>query len=332
MSSRFSYTWRSVAAVLAVLAFFEFTIRIFGLSRWRNVRKLPDMGWVVAGGETVRWGSEGFGVTHFVADGEVATPYSGGPNVVVMGDSHTEAFQVNDDVKYVSVAETLLREQGFAVDLRNFGRSGASMADYVWITRVLRERFHPVAMVLELDEYDFDAHAFDATQTNAFVVRSPGVIELVHNGRAPRLPRTMSLGERVSRTFAIVEHVGDRISRFQRRSARESGKKLQLETAVSVTLQAEKLREAAGGVPVILLRLPYSPYLPSALGRETFDALLQTLPWRFIDPSKAFLASRERGRDPRTFFNTPPGGGHLNAEGHSIIGRMLADELAKLLR
>lgn len=254
----------------------------------------------------------------------------------MLGDSHTEALQVNDDIKFVSVAETLLHSRGVPADLRNFGRSGTSMADYVWLAPILRRRFQPAAIVIEIDEYDFDFRAFDPKAPNHFVVRSPETIELIHASGAAAQAELLPLVTRwftgLTRVFTLLEYAQYRFNLPRNRAADAEVARLPgLDPVLSVRLQAELLREAAGGTPVILLRLPYSPY-PSAIGNPLFTALRQVLPWPFLDPSGAFQKSREQGRDPRTFYNTSLGGGHLNATGHAIVARMLADELDKLLQ
>ena len=78
-------------------------------------------------GTIVRWGKEGFGTTRYSGDGEIATPFDEGMEVPVLGDSHTEAWQVDDRDKYVSIAETLLWQRHLRVNLRNLGLGGLSL-------------------------------------------------------------------------------------------------------------------------------------------------------------------------------------------------------------
>jgi len=283
----------------------------------------PLLGRVVAGGSVVRWGAEGWGTTHYIANGEIATPHSGGPGVLVLGDSHTEAFQVDDERKFVSVAERWLWQRGRRVDLRNFGRSGGSMADYVWLTRQLRENLRPVAFVIQLEDGDFGPLAFDASRPNHFVMRPDGQLELAH-ASAPAEPpaRTPTL-----KMLAYAEE------RFQSDRKPASAAAV-LSARASVPLQVQLLREAAANVPVILLRLPYSPYAPTGSDAASgdFATLCRLLAWPCIDPAAEFLASRRRGHDPRTFLNERPLEAHLNRDGHAIVVQLLADEIERVLR
>lgn len=330
-----SYLGKAAGAVVLVLLSFELTVRLFALSHDRQEVADPDFGRVGAAGSTVRWGSEGRGTTHYVADGEIATPHSGGPNVLVFGDSHTEALQVDDHEKFVSVAERLLWQRGLRLDLRNFARTGASMADYVWLTRRFRERFQPTAIVIQLDEHDFDWHAFDPSRANHFVLRPDGRIEVSHFSDSSLPAQQPTTDQGIYRQFKMLGYARYRIRLlFNKPATAPPAPPSGLSTTDSVTMQAELLREAAGSVPVILLRLPYSPYSSTRkdLALETFTALRRALPWPYIDPSGEFVESRRLGRDPRTFFNEVPAGAHLNADGHAIVGALLAAEIERALR
>jgi len=69
--------------------------------------------------------------------------------VVVIGDSHTEALQVDDAAKFVSVAETELRRRWQLIDLDNLGFSGR-IADYIRLGPAVMSRYRPVAVVIQL--------------------------------------------------------------------------------------------------------------------------------------------------------------------------------------
>src|ERR1700692_1251831 len=74
---------------------------------------------------------EGFGVSHWDANGIRRSPHSCSncARVLVIGDSYTEALQVNDGQTYAAVAETILAGPK-PVRLLNAGVASASPADY----------------------------------------------------------------------------------------------------------------------------------------------------------------------------------------------------------
>jgi hypothetical protein len=90
-------------------------------------------------------GTEGFGVTCYFANSEIGTPYRGpeGESIVVLGDSYTEATQVSNAEKYVSVTETMLRERGYNVDLHNLGDSNRALADFVYLAPAVNQTYAP---------------------------------------------------------------------------------------------------------------------------------------------------------------------------------------------
>ena len=130
----------------------------------------------------ILWGREGYGVTWYDRWGALQTPYHDDKkdnNVIVLGDSQTECLQVFDDLKFVSVAETLLRHDGRDADLHNLGRSGLAMADYVSWIPAYRAIFQPRVIVVQLTTLDF-TESFNEGQFNQFVLGEDQSLDLVH--------------------------------------------------------------------------------------------------------------------------------------------------------
>jgi hypothetical protein len=329
----FVYIVQALASVGVVLVLFEGAAAFLALNRV-CLDEQPDdaYGWVVPAGVRVRWGSEGFGRTLYIADGEVATPHDEGIEVVVLGDSHTEAWQVDDQYKYVWVAETLLWQRGRRVNLRNLGRSGASFADYVYVVRQWRRRDPPPrAFVIQADEEDFDWHAFDPEQVNSFAWTPAGGLRLVHR-TVPLTESRFPWWQRLS----LVALATDRWTILRKNALPARGHQVEnvgeTERARTVTLEAQMLLEAANGVSVIFLRTSYRPYVspPHSPAVVTFDALRKIPSVQVIDPAPQlvdFIQQNHRG--VRTFSNALPEINHYNRDGHAIIGRRLADELER---
>ena len=81
---------------------------MFRLDPERPAINDPVFGWTGPEGMVVRWGSEGWGVNRYAAAGEIETARSGGRPIAVLGDSHAEAFQVNKDDNFASVADVAM--------------------------------------------------------------------------------------------------------------------------------------------------------------------------------------------------------------------------------
>lgn len=130
----------------------------------------------------ILWGKEGYGLTWYDKWGALQTPYHDNKkdnNVIVLGDSQTECLQVSDNLKFVSVAETLLRRDGYNADLHNLGRSGLAVADYVSWMPPYRDIYRPKAVVVQLTAGDF-AESFQVGQFNKFVIRDDQQLDLIH--------------------------------------------------------------------------------------------------------------------------------------------------------
>jgi len=330
------YLVRATLALLAVILLFEGIVRSLGLYRpVMYFQADSNYEWVIPGGTEIVSGLEGLGHTHYVADGEISTPYNDGADVLVFGDSHTEARQVDDKDKFVSIAETILRSRGRRLNLRNLGRSGADFADYVYFVQQARNRVPaPSAIVIQVDEEDFDWHAFDPERVNSFAWAPDDKLTLVH--RSPPTDKwALRWWERIvllyplrERWNLIRERWNPPVPQPKRKVAPEA------EIQKSVAAEAELMDEAAEGIPLLILRTSYLPYVapPHSPAAVTFNTLRKVEPWPVIDPAEDFVRLREQDhRDVRTFWNTLPEQSHLNKYGHAIVGRDLAEGLEDLL-
>jgi lysophospholipase L1-like esterase len=319
----------------AVLLLFEGVVRTLGLYRPSMYFQADtNYEWVIPGGTDIVSGLEGWGHTHYLADGEIATPYKDGAEVLVFGDSHTEGRQVDDDEKFVSVAETILRREGRQVNLRNFGRSGADFADYVYfVQQAVKRGPRPAAIVIQVDEEDFDWHAFDSARVNFFAWDAHGKLTLVHH--SPRADKwTLRWWERIVLLYPLRERwnlLRDQWNPTAPTPRRRPAPEAEIER--SVAAEAELMEQAAEGIPVLIVRTSYIPYVarPHSPPAVTFDTLRKVEPWPIVDPAPEFVRLRERDHiDVRTFWNTLPEQAHLNKYGNAIIGRELAEGLEKL--
>jgi len=90
----------------------------------------PVLGRIPKPGSAVRWTAEGCGTSHWTVHGirRSAPPAADQPNVVVLGDSFTEAMMVDDEDVFTQRAEVALRV-GERVRPGTAGRRGMEECD-----------------------------------------------------------------------------------------------------------------------------------------------------------------------------------------------------------
>jgi lysophospholipase L1-like esterase len=68
--------------------------------------------------------------------------------VAVLGDSYVEAFQVESDRTFLAAAEEALNKKGRNVEFMNFGRSGFTQTEELWILKNEVAQYSPDTVVL----------------------------------------------------------------------------------------------------------------------------------------------------------------------------------------
>ncbi|HKO02926.1 MAG TPA: hypothetical protein VJ032_14605, partial [Thermoanaerobaculia bacterium] len=136
----------AVGSLLAAGAF-ELLLRQLAWSSGFDANGQPSM--------QVRRVEEGSGVLHRDARGVRVTPPIGGAPILAVGDSFTEAAQVNDDDAFTARLQTLL-----GIPVLNAGVAAQSPADYVLRAPQLKRELQPVWTVIQLNEGDLTSDAF----------------------------------------------------------------------------------------------------------------------------------------------------------------------------
>jgi lysophospholipase L1-like esterase len=317
-----------------------------------------DQDWGVhhAGGSTVVWRTEGNGIIHLVADGEEATPYQGGANIVVFGDSHTEAYQVNDNQNFVSLAEARLRDNGILVDLHNLGYSGGSLADYVYWAPHAESKYDPAFVVIQISTQDFSGSGGRegytlSDQGNYFRENVDGTLEIAHQILPNNYNRFHDIIQRKSvllsyayerlnlyrQNFSNVHQAQNITGEMQPLPSNESALDQKL---MNYRAQLTALHTAYQGQRVVMLVLPFYPTISEdqvILEDKEYTLLLeqakQFSDWEVVDPLPAFQALWLKDHKlTRGFNNTVLGSGHLNVDGHALVGKLLADKIVEALR
>lgn len=304
----------------------------------------------------VLWGKEGYAITQYEKWGEIQTPFHDNKkdnNVIVLGDSQTEGLQVGDNLKFTSVAETVVRQDGYNLDFHNLGRSGLAMADYVSWIPAYEPLYYPKVIVVQLTMSDF-IESFHEGQFNHFVVKDDNTIDLVHTydlssgfiQKARRkydfAPQIRELGyQRWDLMWGAIRNTpGENVN--LKADGNVLGKNINPEIFTSglAEQQMNMLIDVSNGTPLIVVLLPYAPYV-SEDGIQMDDPAHEQLKEFFkryypeitvVDPLPEFQKLVSMGHLPRGFINSSPGEGHLNKYGHEIVGRLLAKAIEQVLK
>ena len=89
---------------------------------------------------------EGVATSHFSDAGARLTgntPIQSGNTAIILGDSYVVAEQVEDDQTMGAGLERLARENGVPLDVRQYGWSGASPAQYLYVAPSIRGHWKP---------------------------------------------------------------------------------------------------------------------------------------------------------------------------------------------
>jgi len=287
-------------------------------------------GMVQASGTSSLLTDEGFAITHYRELGEVSSPYDSGENIIVLGDSRTEARQVPDNQKYVSVAETILRQRGQPVNLRNFGRSALAVADYVTHIPKYRALYSPRLFVVQLTLADLSG-SFSRSRSNYFILTEGQQLQLEHKQDVSG-PLKVSPNRIFNPNLLLVNYAVQRFDLLFEKNVADGEASTDLADAV-IQQQIDMILQAAGDVPVIFVLIPMEPTISGGgllQSKERFQHFVQlvrdTPGARVVDTLPAFQQLAREGHFPVGFFNSPdPDRGHLNRYGHQAVGELLAE-------
>jgi hypothetical protein len=342
-----------------LLLILEVFVRSF-IIRYPHFHLVPDLGVVPVDNTVSIWGVEGFGITHYLSNGEIVTPRnSGKTSVVVLGDSYTEGLQVNDDQKYVSVAENILSGRGVDVNLHNFGASGRCFADYVYIAPFVQRTYAPEIVVLQVTETDF-TESLDISRQNYFTA-TDSAVELVHNkdyymfnldlrnmlyssglGSLANFKLTPLIKEqrqRLAMSAAGQAKASEPGTGSENSGDQPSASQKKLDAAL-VRMEVDILKKAYPDAKLVFFLIPAAPVVRddelilSDKDGEALSEILGEIPdLSVLYPYEQFRDEfYSSGKLPRGFFNTLPGAGHLNSDGNFTAGTALADYLESLVK
>jgi hypothetical protein len=340
-------SWATAFVVFVCgVIFLELFIRSFVYRKTKNEIHIPDLSWETPAGTHYFQAIEGYGNTYYVANDEIATPFTNGISVVVLGDSYTEGLVVNDDDKYVSIAEKLLHERGIDADLHNFGKSGTHFADEIWFFKYIYPRYKPKIAVFQLnfDDLISENNNDNTDHLNYFIKQSDGSLQIQHQPLSIKSPNEL-LGF-LAQNFSFFGYGNKRFEEIKS-SILDNNVAPDNTTTGNLTLGDEAtilekisiLQHETAGVKLVIILTPPFPALVNHkiitdnLQYDELVTLLRKIPdLVVIDPSVSFVNLLRINQFPSGFDNSFPGFSHWNKYGNEIVGQLLAGELQDIMQ
>ena len=323
---RYARLWFLFGTALAVL-FMEFLLHNIS-GKYEN-----------RAGSEIRNFREGVATAHFSANGLRLTgnpQIAGASTVLIVGDSHVEAFQVPDQETMGSALERRLRSEGKQWNALQYGWSGADGPDYVYSAPLLLKKFPTQHIFLIMNDGDFRSVAGE----EARMVERDGV--LTAEPLTPGMPqgRAPSYGGRLARKMKESGLIYGAALRFQmdlkpeftehKASAQDGAVPAAPDPKNTMELIVRGLQQSYGD-KLSILYTPSQPFSADA-PVETPESLLLA---ECAEKKMACRSLRERMVNElvlnhklvRGFSDTQPGVGHLNPGGHELVADEIADWL-----
>jgi hypothetical protein len=307
----------------------------------------PSFDSKVNGGGVEIYGLQGYGFVYYLPNMEIATPYSGGDNIITLGDSFTQARQVPYWKNYSSISEKELRSKGYAVDVRNFGYMGGALPYYVGIGKSLIETYRPHLVVIQVSLADFTgAEVFNpslpfhfAEESGQLMLKS-NVLEdgkwLKLSSRTTNQP-TLSFYNRFSiQTLLDIRKRQPTINPDDPIYPETTAVPEKIYKEETYSQELSLVESAYGKIPIIFILQPeynnkrlaftYNPQI-----EKLVSLIEQHTAWSVIYLDAPFNQIIRDGFSPIGFNNTEPFSGHWNIHGHEIVGKLLAEKIAALI-
>ncbi len=301
----------------------------------------PDFGFVPAGNPTI-CKKEGDGVGHWGKRGIRRSPGrpAGASNILVLGDSLTEAEQVDDDQTFTHLLEARLVAEGRPYAVLNAGIEGLALPYYVEAAPAYERAFSPRWTIVAISADDVAGSAFSAIATH-FVKNPDGTLGLKANppvGRGGPVRQFVRYARAHSALLQnyVLQYEGYARSVRAFRPFVATKKKddppLSHPERFPVREELSMLEERFQGRVTILFFSGFRPEDPdeeSPMGRAILD-ICAAEGWSCRSTrefSRQFAAS---GTAPAGFPNSGFNWGHLNTAGHAAVAALLDDEVRRL--
>ncbi|MFH1913881.1 MAG: hypothetical protein ABIK45_06375 [Pseudomonadota bacterium] len=268
-----------------------------------------------------------------------------GPKVVFWGDSFVEALQVEDSERMAQVFTALARQDGLVMSGVGIGNGGDTLIDAVLRLPDYAVSLAPVTLnVLVLSRLE-DLLPDKLRPCRSRFVSTPGF-------RLERMDCPPSLiARRLASPFRTLELAGA-FEVFRKLKAitlrldpgpaacapEEERLAPKADEDAAFNFLLNYIREQSHS-PVLLLRIPPIPTLeqgrirladPQPKFSQKIAQACERNGVGFLDLAPAFAAHfQTTGRFAHGFFNSPPGTGHLNQDGHQIVAEAVLNYIKK---
>lgn len=322
--------FQMVLGALLALVLAEIAVRYF-----YSIRYVYDseLGYLHAPGSTRRTGESPPAVSTWTVDGiRHSTPPDERPRILVLGDSYTEALMIDDDDVYTHRLQVELPQYQFL----NVGRSTVSVADYVALAEVYKRRLHPRWTIAQIRTDDLEEDAFDQSERTHFTILSNGDVALQKIVPPHKTGPTYRLRDwSMLAYFSWVRYSEWRLAMANEpplfgvaRAAPTSRR--QIDYPIEHVM--DRFFEAYDGRATLALIASYSPTAPDDL-TATERRILERCAARSYSCTSTRSGYRRFatvGRAPFGFATSAFNEGHLNAEGHALLGAVIAEELRRI--
>jgi lysophospholipase L1-like esterase len=262
---------------------------------------------------------------------------------LLLGDSYAEALQMRRDRNFSSVAERDLP----GLEVVNAAGSGRFLAHYAGHLATTIEAVRPDLVVIQVNDGDVLELGDPAKLGEARAeLQGRSEFQRAEANAGGSLPgRLRALFKR----SALVKYLSVRLAlldqhereRFARKFLPAAGPPVDPNSVpaspTTIATTDSLMNEIVALSPrPILVYIPFLDYFAAKPAemypnrRAFWRAVAERHHVTLIDPTDALLAEfRRTGQPLHGFDNSRLGAGHLNALGHAIVGRMLADTLAE---
>lgn len=335
---------RSAAGILAALVALEIGLRAIATP---GVAPLPDVRRDSLGAPAIarRQVDEGIASSHYSIYGARLTgnaPLHSGTNAIVMGDSYVAAEQVADGSTMGARLETFAREGGVPLDVRQYGWTGASPAQYLYAASDVMRRWKPRRVFVVVASNDFDRSALLFADPR-FRVGPHDSLRII----GQPMPISDTVAPTGSVLYKLAMHRWVVVTgRMARRAAAERGGAATPHAIVgeAVGEQAPDSAEysrapaaviralsAAYGQALTVVYIADVGLRPDSLPEPAEAQLLEACEKLSIDcvsTRDAMIAALANGQVSHGAGINPLGNGHLSPAGHEILGRVMWERLA----